>query len=404
MKNDLLKITDCPQTERTEKIAIVTHDLRESGGVAAVVSQILSTTTFEKKRKFCIYSLSTKRLDPVNLQALRPKTWMKSTREVVYRWNGHDVNHMGAIFSEFEVLRYLSFIRMKNRLRNYDKIIFVIGIASWAFMFKGLKYDLYIASRVLEERKPPKSKTISLKNIYNKFNNSIVQKMELHAIRNANVVAVMNQKMSRWIEEKTYVKTTIIYPGLCLPSGSLNEWPLTIGQNFKIITVARYNDPRKRADLILQVYSELRSFWPDIELVLVSMFPIDCELLRKYEEIATQVHINASREELRYLYDTSDIFLLMSDEEGFGMVLIEAMQSKSIVISTMSGGPQEIITDGVDGILIPLGDVMTAVNMINNIIEKPHKYASIAHAASETVKQKFSLDSFNKNLTWTFKW
>jgi len=404
MKNDRLETIYSSLPEKAEKIAIVTHDLRESGGVAAVVSQILLTSQYEKKRKFVIYSLSTKRLDPINLQALRPKTWIKSIREVVYRWNGHDVNHIGAIFSEFEVFRYLSFGRIKTRLKTYDKVIFVVGIAAWAFMFKGLRYDLYIASRVLEERQSPKSKTISAKKIYNKLNNVIVQKMELHAIRNANVLAVMNQKMSRWINEKTHVNAKIIYPGMCLPNTTLNELPLTIGQNFKVISVARYNDPRKRADLVLQVYAKLRNFWPDIELTLVSMFPIDSELLKKYEEISTQVHINASKEDLRYLYDNSDIFLLMSDEEGFGMVLIEAMQSKSIVVSTMSGGPQEIITDGVDGILIPLGDVAAAVNKINKILEKPHKFASIANAASKTVNQKFSLDSFNKNLTWTFKW
>lgn len=67
-------------------------------------------------------------------------------------------------------------------------------------------------------------------------------------------------------------------------------------------------------------------------------------------------------------FKKSDIFVLSSDYEGFGLVLIEAMSAGLPVIATKSGGPQDIITDGNEGYLTEVGDeAMLAERMVSLI-------------------------------------
>jgi glycosyltransferase involved in cell wall biosynthesis len=47
------------------------------------------------------------------------------------------------------------------------------------------------------------------------------------------------------------------------------------------------------------------------------------------------------------------VFALSSDEEGLGIVILEAMACAIPVVATKCGGPDGIITDGKDGYLIP---------------------------------------------------
>ena len=48
----------------------------------------------------------------------------------------------------------------------------------------------------------------------------------------------------------------------------------------------------------------------------------------------------------------SDIFVLSSDNEGFGIALVEAMATGLICVATKCPGPNEIIQDGVNGFLV----------------------------------------------------
>jgi glycosyltransferase involved in cell wall biosynthesis len=51
-----------------------------------------------------------------------------------------------------------------------------------------------------------------------------------------------------------------------------------------------------------------------------------------------------------------DVMVHAASQEPFGLVVLEAMSLRKPIVAGDSGGPREIITDGVDGILFPPGD------------------------------------------------
>lgn len=71
-------------------------------------------------------------------------------------------------------------------------------------------------------------------------------------------------------------------------------------------------------------------------------------------------------------YSNSDIFVLPSYYEGFPMVLLEAASYRMPIIATSVGGIPEFIEDGINGLLIPPGDIKTLAEKITVLInDKP---------------------------------
>ncbi|GAB6137372.1 glycosyltransferase family 4 protein [Halanaerobaculum tunisiense] len=87
-----------------------------------------------------------------------------------------------------------------------------------------------------------------------------------------------------------------------------------------------------------------------------------------------------------------DIFVLPSDEEPFGRVLIEAMAAKTPVIATRAGGPIEIIDDKSGRLIPPKSSLKLSKEMIDLIINK-EKRINMGFRGRKRVEKLFSLES-----------
>jgi len=92
-------------------------------------------------------------------------------------------------------------------------------------------------------------------------------------------------------------------------------------------------------------------------------------------------------------YDCSDIMLVPSLwKEPFGLVIAEAMGRALPVIASNVGGPAEIITHNVDGLLTEPGDEQALMLAMRQLIEDPQKRAQFGRAAQSTVRARFTLE------------
>lgn len=80
-------------------------------------------------------------------------------------------------------------------------------------------------------------------------------------------------------------------------------------------------------------------------------------------------------------------FVMSSEEEGFGLVLVEAMALGIPVISTdCPGGPREILRDGTAGLLVPAGDERALAEAMRRIAGDPSLQRTLALAGTERAK------------------
>jgi len=103
----------------------------------------------------------------------------------------------------------------------------------------------------------------------------------------------------------------------------------------------------------LSVIENLKKLIPDLRVIAFgSHAPIIFDL-PNYVELS----ISPKQENIRLLYEQCDLWLCCSLIEGFGLTILEAMACRTPSVSTKCGGPEDIITEGVNGYLCDVDDV-----------------------------------------------
>lgn len=96
--------------------------------------------------------------------------------------------------------------------------------------------------------------------------------------------------------------------------------------------------------------------------------------------------------------DKIDLYILPSRTETFGMVVVEAMARMKRVIATKCGGPEEIISDGVDGFLIEKENPEAMADKLEELIKNPDKLKITPYNAFQTAVDNYSIDAVGKIL------
>ena len=83
-------------------------------------------------------------------------------------------------------------------------------------------------------------------------------------------------------------------------------------------------------------------------------------------------------------FENADLFVLSSDFEGFGLVLVEAMSCGVPVVSTdCESGPREILADGEFGKLVPCNDVEALAKAMAETLDAPLESDRLKARAAE---------------------
>lgn len=249
-------------------------------------------------------------------------------------------------------------------------------------------------------------------NFFAKINDNSLKIGELHLNR-ANFRALDSSKFSfiqrlfvQWWKNKLVDHLRVLDKLVVLTESSVKEWPeldnvvmipdpLPIQVDSRspltskhVVTIGRYSF-EKGYDLLLRSWAVVQKVIPDWHLDIYGMGDAAA-----YKKLAAQLDVDVSRchfygsvSDVQQIYKNCSIFALSSRFEGFGLVLVEAMASGVPVISfACQSGPLELISDGQNGLLVPLGDVPAFAENLIRLINDPELRASLVEGGLRTAQ------------------
>ena len=113
------------------------------------------------------------------------------------------------------------------------------------------------------------------------------------------------------------------------------------------------------------------------------------EWLANTHGISRDVLFVGKQNDMSELLAISDVLLLPSELESFGLVALEAMACEVPVIATRVGGIPEVVRDGVDGFLYDVGDVRSMADGCLPILNNPQIREKLGKAAREHAMRDF---------------
>lgn len=229
---------------------------------------------------------------------------------------------------------------------------------------------------------------------------------------------IMTAPLVRVIAVSDYIKTQLIEGGI--PTGKIVVRHLGIDRNrFQPDATARARWAEKFSiapdEIILSTVSYLRPIKnPEIIVRACGLLAQrgvkarlfvggDGELLEELKQlsrdlgIADKVHWLGLVQDPASLMQASDLFLLATVGEAFGLVLAEAMACGVPVVGSRSGSLPEVVADGVTGLLATPLDPKAFADQIELLARNPDERKRMAAAAVERVKENFSVELVVEN-------
>lgn len=153
-------------------------------------------------------------------------------------------------------------------------------------------------------------------------------------------------------------------------------------------------EPPKGFDLLVRAFSRIAPEHPGWKLTIHGEGTERSSLERQIDAsgAAGRVSLPGSEADAAGVLRRAGLFVLSSRYEGFPNALCEAMACGLPVISfDCPSGPAEIIRDGVDGLLVPAGDVDRLASTISQLIADPTRMRELGRRAIE-ISDRFSVE------------
>jgi glycosyltransferase involved in cell wall biosynthesis len=192
----------------------------------------------------------------------------------------------------------------------------------------------------------------------------------------------------------TFVKKTFLLKGfdekklILTPYGvDLNNfYPKAKKDNiFRFIYVGNLS-LRKGLWYTLKAFSELNL--PNSELILVGS--VDANFLPLLKEFTSNKKIklfnHVSQNKLVEFYNISDVFVISSIEDGFAMVIPQALACGIPVICSENSGGSELIKNGINGYVVPIRNIEELKNKMNFLYEDKKHYIVLKEVISKERK------------------
>jgi len=389
------------------RVGVIAPDLREPGGVREKALFVARALRARLGASVQLVSLATSRADASSALLRRPRTW-RTPLLSRYDVEEFTVDHVGAVGAEVEVARYAARRVLLELVEPCDVLHVVCGTPASAYAVRAFRGPVVVhfASFVRHERQSQTWPGTRAVDTWRRLMTALVGVLERAALRRANLVIPVNETRRAEVRALLGTETPVEVVHTGVDTDHFSPGPYREGGY--LLTVGRLDDPRKNVPMLLHAYATARARTPDMPgLVLAGAAGPDAESRALISTLRLTDSVRyigpQSRRALLEAYRGASAFVLSSNEEGQGIAVVEAMASGLPIIATACVGPSELVTDGVEGLLTPVGSVARFADAILRVTADPGLRRRMSDAARRRAVRDFSLDTAGAQLCKVYR-
>jgi len=150
----------------------------------------------------------------------------------------------------------------------------------------------------------------------------------------------------------------------------------------------------KRTDDVLESLHRLRERGVDAVLLMVGSGPDHDHVEQRASALGIVRHCYflGYQEDVSGWYQAFDTMILPSANEGTPVVVIEALAAGCPVVATSVGGVPDVVREGVDGFLVPAGDVEQLAERLARLARDPELRARMGEAGRESIPARYAVE------------
>lgn len=189
-----------------------------------------------------------------------------------------------------------------------------------------------------------------------------------YVLPHADGCVFQTHEAKSFFPQKLQKKSTVLFNTVKEDFFNINRVP----EPFKLVTCGRL-ERQKNTIMQVEAVSKLLPKYPQIKLEIYGEGSMKDEIQERINELgcSENVFLMGRTDDVESVLSAADIFILSSDYEGMPNALMEALAAGVPCISTdcPCGGPRELINDGYNGLLVPVGSSDELANKIELLLE-----------------------------------
>jgi glycosyltransferase involved in cell wall biosynthesis len=231
--------------------------------------------------------------------------------------------------------------------------------------------------------------------------------------RYCNAVVCVSERIKKGVAELNPVigdKAHVIYNSSINEHQIVGERP-SPSEKMRLVYAGRLVQYQKRILDFVELAHSLDRVGVPYELTLIGNFAVR-ENIRPLFESKAKAHLEdgriilpgrITREQILEEFRNHDLFILLSDFEGFPLSLVEAMARGCVpVVAEMESGIPEVITNGENGFSVSGRDYDQWAALFADLWRDPGRLAQLSHQARETVRERFTVEQVGKQFDELF--
>jgi glycosyltransferase involved in cell wall biosynthesis len=227
--------------------------------------------------------------------------------------------------------------------------------------------------------------------------------LEVRALRRAwRVLSISSHTIGRFTAANpslAYLAVDVCHPGVAAAAEPRRD---RVDGRYALIVARMSREERyKGHDLLIDVWPRVRERVPDAQLVIAGDGDDRERLQQRVADagLGCAIRFTGAIDDptLAAYYRDAAVFVMPSRDEGFGLVFLEAMRAGTPCIAA-AGAAEEIVRDGVDGVVVEYGDAGALVDAVVRLFTDRTAREAMGRAGRARVAAHFTLPHFAERL------